>query len=63
MNLQSALLGYYCSAAHICKDSICTRTSVYSTSEVTCTAGAEYLAFSSLIGAFLHPDDFMVENI
>ncbi len=57
MNLRGALFGYCRSAAHICKDGIF--TSVCGTPEVDCTAGVEYLAFSSLIGAFLRPDDFI----
>jgi hypothetical protein len=57
MNLQGALLEYPRSATHICKDGIC--TSVCGTPGVDCTTRAEYFAFSSLIGAFLHPDDFI----
>jgi hypothetical protein len=57
MNLRGALFGYCRSAAHICKDGIC--TSVCGTRGVDCTTGVEYLAFSSLIGAFLCPGDFI----
>jgi hypothetical protein len=57
MSLRGALFGNCRSAAHICKDVIC--TSVCGTPGVDCTTGVEYLAFSSLIGAFLRPDDFI----
>jgi hypothetical protein len=42
------------SMLHTSKKGICTSES--GTPGVDSTAGAEYLAFSSLIGAFLHPD-------
>jgi hypothetical protein len=51
MSLQGALLEYCLSAAHIYKDGIC--TSVCSSLGVSWITGAEYLAFSSLIGAIL----------
>jgi hypothetical protein len=57
MNLRGVLFGYCRSAAHICKDGIC--TSVCGTPGVGRTAGVEYFAFSSLIGAFLCLDNFI----
>jgi hypothetical protein len=57
MNLRGALLVNCHSATHICKDGNC--TSLFGTPGIYGTAGAEYLAASSLVGPILNPDDLI----